>query len=240
MPLLDHFHPPLSLRRYWESFHATWTVCLGDALSAVLPENYFVEVQTHLGAAVEVDVATFDEVEGNGARQAAPIATLPRQLQALPAPPLTMPAVFPQGFEVRVFSTRAGPTLVGAIELASPGNKDRPEIRRAFAAKCASYLYQAVSLIVVDVVTERSANLRNETMRLMEAPEQCLLPETGLYAVAYRPVRRGEKGAVDLWPATFAVGNRLPVLPLVLSPDLRIPVDLEAAYADACRRRRLV
>ena len=26
MPLLDHFHPPLSDERHWESFHAAWAV----------------------------------------------------------------------------------------------------------------------------------------------------------------------------------------------------------------------
>ncbi len=24
MPLLDHFHPPLSRRRHWEGLHAAW------------------------------------------------------------------------------------------------------------------------------------------------------------------------------------------------------------------------
>ena len=82
-----------------------------------------------------------------------------------------MPAAFPKGFEVRVFDTSAGPRLVAAIELVSPGNKDRPEVRRAFAVKCASYLYHGIGLIVVDVVTERRANLHNETMSIMEAAE---------------------------------------------------------------------
>jgi hypothetical protein len=60
-------------------------------------------------------------------------------------------------------------TLVGVIELVSPGNKDRPAERLAFATKCASYLAQGVSLIVMDVVTNRHANLHNDIMRLMEA-----------------------------------------------------------------------
>jgi hypothetical protein len=24
MPLLDHFHPPLSKQRHWDSFHGAW------------------------------------------------------------------------------------------------------------------------------------------------------------------------------------------------------------------------
>lgn len=229
MPLLDHFHPPLSIRRKWESFHATWTVSLADSLNPFLPESYFVEVQTHDGTQVESDVPTY--------RDAHPAATAPANP---PVATLTMPSVFPESFEVRVFSTSTGPTLVAAIELVSPGNKDRPETRRAFAAKCASYLYQGISLIVVDIVTERLANLHNETMRLMEAGARFHLPEdVRLYAVAYRPVRRDQKEEIDLWPATFAIGDALPVLPLVLNQDLSLPVDLEATYTVACRKRRV-
>ena len=39
MPLLDHFHPPLSVRRPWESFHTTWAAALADHLNRELPEN---------------------------------------------------------------------------------------------------------------------------------------------------------------------------------------------------------
>jgi len=42
-----------------------------------------------------------------------------------------------------------------------------------------------------------------------------------------------------IWPATFAVGDPLPELPLRLTGDLFVPVDFEATYQEACRRRRL-
>jgi hypothetical protein len=242
MPLMDHFHPPLSTRRPWESLHATWAVSIGDAITSQLPERYFVDVQTHEGAAAEIDVATYEEapegtnVAGNGsAATAAPATTW-----AAPAPPLTMPAVFPAGFEVRVFSTEAGPVLVGAVELVSPRNKDRPESRRAFAVKCANYLYHGVSLIVVDIVTARTANLHNETMRLMAADARFeMQADAPLYAVAYRPVRRQESEVIELWPTTLHIDDGLPTLPLVLRHDLVIAVDLETTYSDACQRRRL-
>ena len=151
-----------------------------------------------------------------------------------------MPALFPDSFEVRIFSTTGGLTLVAAIELISPGNKDRPEERRAFAAKCTSYLHQGIALVIIDIVTSRRANLHNETMRLMDAAEEFLLPaDADLYAAAYRPVLRQERAEIDLWTAPVAVGGPLPTLPLRLTGDLFVPVDFEAAYVEACRRRRL-
>ena len=61
MQLLDHFHPPLSTVRHWESFHARWAAAIADVLNdAILPSEYFAEVQVHVGSRVEVDVGTFE------------------------------------------------------------------------------------------------------------------------------------------------------------------------------------
>jgi hypothetical protein len=52
-------------------------------------------------------------------------------------------------------------------------------------------------------------------------------------------VRRGDRDETDLWRRPLAVGAPLPTLPLRLTGDLFIAVDFEAAYQEACRRRRL-
>jgi Protein of unknown function (DUF4058) len=241
MPLLDHFHPPLHPVRHWESFHAQWAGSIANAVNGVLPPGYFAETQLHVGSRVEVDVATWDLTTaqpGNGPGGAA-TATLPARVWAPPAAAMTMPATFPDSLEVLVFNTEAGPTLVAAVELASPGNKDRPETRRAFAAKCASYLQQGIGLLIADIVTSRHAQLHNELIRLMETGDQFLLPPDPLYAVAYRPYRRKEAELIDVWPATLAVGQALPVMPLPLDKGLIVPVDLEATYTEARQRSRL-
>jgi len=151
-----------------------------------------------------------------------------------------MRAAFPDTFEVRVLCTDTGPKLVAAIELISPGNKDRASERRAFAIKCASYLYQGISVIVVDIVTNRRANLHNEILRLMDGADILqLAPESNLYAVAYRPLRRGKEDVIDVWRSPLGLGQVLPTLPLGLRADLVIPVDFEETYAEASLRKRL-
>ncbi len=57
-----------------------------------------------------------------------------------------MPATFPRRYAVEIHATEGGRTLVGALELASPGNKDRASKRRLFAARCAAYLARGVGL----------------------------------------------------------------------------------------------
>lgn len=242
MPLLDHFHSPLSAERRWESFHSNWATKLADALTERwLPPGYIAEEHAHLGPSVEIEVGTFEQgasaasEEGRGA-----VATVAPQVWAPPAADGLLPAVFPDTFEVRVMSTGTGPKLVAAIELISPDNKGRPAERRAFATKCASYLYQGISVIIVDIVTNRRANLHNEVLRIMEAGEALQIPpETSLYAVAYRPLRRGQADGIDIWRVPLALGQTLPTLPLGLRADLVIAVEFETAYAEACLRKRL-
>ena len=143
----------------------------------------------------------------------------------------------PDSFEVRVFSQLGGTTLVGVIELVSPANKDRPEERRAFATKVASFLQKGVSVITVDIVTNRSANLHRETLRMIDPTANQEVSE--LYAVAYRPVVREDRPEIDLWYEPLKLGEPLPTLPLRLTGDTFVPVDLEASYSEACARRRI-
>jgi hypothetical protein len=242
MPLLDHFQPLLSTERRWEAFLTSWATRIADDLTERwLPPNYIAEEQIHLGAAVEIDVAAFERdaappaADGEGA-----VALRSPKVWTPPAPEAVLPSVVPDTFEVRVLCTDAGPKLVAAIELISPGNKDRDAERRAFAVKCASYLFQGIGLIIVDIVTTRRASLHNEILRVMEATETLhLAPEVSVYAVAYRPLRREGKDEIELWRSPLGLGTPLAVLPLGLSADLVVPVDFEATYAEACSRKRL-
>jgi hypothetical protein len=159
---------------------------------------------------------------------------------APPAADGVLPGEFPETFEVRVLCTDTGPKLVAAIELISPGNKDRAAEKRAFATWCASYLYQGISVIIVDIVTNRRANLHNEVLRIMDATDALQMPqEASLYAVAYRPMQRGQKDEIEIWRSPLALGQALPTLPLWLRGDLVIGVDFEVTYAEACQRKRL-
>jgi hypothetical protein len=156
------------------------------------------------------------------------------------APAWVIPATFADSFEVHVINTEGGPRLVAAIELVSPSNKDRPQSRRAFAVKCANYLFQGIPFIVVDVVTSRVANLPNEIMELMRTDDSRLPPEAALYATSYRPVRREQREEIEMWPATLQVGGLLPSLPLFLGSDLSVLINFEESYQETCKRLRLV
>lgn len=241
MPLLDHFHPPVSQRRSWEGFHGLWAAALVEKLNQeVLAEEYFADMQVHIGSQVEVDIAALEESRSTAQGTGAATTTALAPAWAPPKTNLVLPTVFPDDIEVQVFSTTTGSVLVAAIELVSPGNKDRPETRQAFAAKCVGYLTRGIGLIVVDIVTNRLANLHNEVMALFGRGEPFqMTPAAATYAVAYRPSRQPSGDQIELWPMPLTLGQPLPTLPLALRNAGVVPVDLEATYTEACQRSRL-
>lgn len=238
--LLDHFHPPISRRRSWDGFHGLWAAALVEKLNRdVLGDEHYADMQVHIGSQVEVDVATLQERPPAPANIGATTAALARTWSP-PATSLILPTIFPDDIEVRILSSTSGISLVGAIELVSPGNKDREETRRAFAAKCVAYLTRGIGLVVVDIVTSRLANLHNEIIVLLGHYRPFTLePSRATYAVAYRPSRSAAGDQIEIWPRPLAVGDALPTLPLALRGAETVPIDLDETYHEACIRSRL-
>jgi hypothetical protein len=236
MPLRDHFRPPLDERRPWRSFHATWCSSLADLLNNdLLPPGYLALEYVSPGPAIEIDVATFTnphDPNTNGYT-----ATLPRTLWTPATAPVVLPFEFAEQASVEIHETGGGRALVATIELVSPGNKDRETKRRQFTAECLTHLSNGVGVVVVDVVTTRSANLHAELLGLLGHPSPAGLSE--LYTVAYRPLSQEGGGRIECWPMPLRVGQALPSVPLSLSAECCIRVDLEASYRDASQRRRL-
>jgi hypothetical protein len=236
MPLRDHFHPPLFPGRSWESFHGIWIAQLvGQLNMRPLPSRFIAEGDVHTGLTVAVDVATFERDEPSGDSPNGPVAVA---VWAPPKPQVVVPVNITtlQAFELRVYDLESARRLVGAVELVSPGNKDRPETRRAFLDKCATYLREGVSLGIVDVVTTRQHNFHAELMEVLNAGETAVSAvTTDLYGVAYRVHPVGKRTELEMWPSALTLGEPLPSLPLWLTESFCVPLELEPAYQTACR-----
>jgi hypothetical protein len=241
MPLRDHFRAPDASVFPWRSLHTVWPSWIMQRLNEVLPQGFRALPSVSLGVQAQVDVAALEEEGDAPAENGANGAGVATAVWAPPRPPLVVPARF-AGFdriEVQVFDNEESLRLVGAVELVSPGNKDRPEARRVFAAKVASYLQERIGVVVVDVVTERQHNLHAELIELLGLGEQAAaVASADLYAVAYHVRGEGKKTRLEVWPASLAVGSPLPTLPLWIGEDLAVPLDLEGSYVAACQMFR--
>ena len=235
MPLHDHFHKPLSIRHPWTSVHSAWANAIVQQLNQdLLPSRYYALPTTQIGGRFEIDVATVDEEPGFSSGPGGTVVWAPSK----PGVVLSVDFSDLDVFEVQVMDEESG-QIVAAIELVSPANKDRATAREAFTHKCAALLQRGVSVMIVDVVTERKANLAAELARLVHGNLDSQFGRAELYAVACRVVGASLGTQLELWPELLQIGHELPTLPLWIGPELAIPLDLEQSYSAACGTLRL-
>jgi len=249
MPLRDHFRPPVETRMSWEGFHSAWPANMAGRLMRHLPEGYIAEAGNHLSTQFEVDVAGYEQenwTDGTGEDfdLTAPDASggTATAVETAIAPTVSVVTDLDQQdeYEVRVYDQHRARRLVAVVELVSPANKDRPESRQALVTKCAAFLQQGVSVCLIDVVTTRHFNIYAELSTLLNVPAPVAARPDALYAVASRGIRRRKRKMVfQAWPHELRVGQPLPTLPLWLTRDLWVPLELDEGYEEICRTYRL-
>ena len=138
-------------------------------------------------------------------------------------------------YEVRVYDFESDRRLVAAIEIVSPSNKRSPKTQNEFISKCESLLRLDVNVVIVDVVTNYRVNLFRRMMESLQASPAAIESAAGdLYAVSCR-MRHPEKDPdVEAWIEELQIGEGLPTLPLWLTTELAVPLDLDATYAATC------
>jgi hypothetical protein len=238
MPLRDHFRPPLDLKTSWEGFHGAWPAVIVQHFRRQLPAGYVAEPRINCNSRVEGDIAAFEHDDALALSRPTDAKGGIATAVWAPAPPsLAIETTLPDHdeYEVRIFDARRGRHLVAAIEIVSPANKDRPEHRNIFVAKCVALLQKGVAVSIVDLVTIRQFNLYAELLAMIGHADPTLTdPPSGLYAASCRWTRQGERTLLETWSHVLTLGEPLPTLPLWLSRDLVVPLNLEQSYEQAC------
>jgi hypothetical protein len=239
MPLLDHFNAPLNRTHPWRSFHSAWAAALARLLNqGTLPPGYYAVPLANRDGPIEIDVATLREQSGEVSSGGSPAPAS----WAPPAPALAVAVELPtdDAVEVQVFADDGDPRLAAAVELVSPRNKDRTQTPQTFAAKCVAYLQRGSSVVVVDTVTTRRADLNAAILSLLGLDGGAVGLPSNLAAVSYRAVGHDEETQqLQLWPAPLALGEPLPTLPLWIAADFSVPLDLDASYRATCTDLRI-
>jgi len=234
MPILDHSNN--KLRADFDSFHSSWMVHIADDLNEILPQKFVARAHAKIGVR-EVDVRT-DELLTEEEKT---------QFTLYQPPPPSSPAIkatFPTELEVFVkYIEREEERTVGVIEIVSPRNKDRPQARDKFVAKCSNLLSEGISLIIIDILPVPSFNLHNQLLLALEGTGGYLKEDKPLYCTAYRQTsifEEEEVPAIDCWTYTLKVSDTLPELPLFITLEHAVPVDLEKTYMETCRKSRVL
>jgi len=234
MPILDHSNK--KLRSDFDSFHSSWMVHIADNLNDILPQKFVARAHAKIGVR-EVDVRTDELLTEEEKTQFA--------LYQPPSPSSSgIKTTFPTELEIFVkYIEREEERTVGVIEIVSPRNKDRPQARDKFVAKCSNLLSEGVSLIIIDILSVPYFNLHNQLLGALEGTEGYLKANQckPLYCTAYRQMfifEEEEVPAIDCWAYALKVSDILPELPLFITPECAVPVDLEKTYMETCWKSR--
>lgn len=228
MPLHDWTDRP-----GWEGMQLYWMTEIGPALRTVLPPGY----RAILGSSPMVAIGAVPVKPDVVVAAAAPAVRNGHPREIVPEPDVEV-AVATLDDDVTVQVERDG-RLVTAIELVSPRNKDRPDARPQYGTRYLRYIRGGVHLLLVDV--HRRPNGFSFAGMIAEALETNLragpAPETVSYRVGPTAAQGGRRLAV--WYHALSAGQPLPPMPLPLTPDEAIMVDLEGTYARAAHKNYL-
>ena len=243
MPFRDHFHPPFSRIVSWEQFHGQWPGAIVRQLNTTLPPQYRAGPTVHLGREAEVDVGTFESQSswaashgqaGNGGPAVA--VWRPRNRRW---PVETDLADF-DAFEVCVYDTSRDAAAGGRRRTHQPRQQGSTattqpihrEVRVAVAEWCiAGAGGRGYGALLQSV--RRSARFDRPVGPVAAAQP----PATYAVACCWRP--RGASRWLETWNRELKPGLPLPCLPLWLTEDLAITLDLEASYEQTCRDLRI-
>ncbi|MBL8797964.1 MAG: DUF4058 family protein [Planctomycetia bacterium] len=224
MPLHDWTDRP-----GWEGVHHLWITELLRWVKPRLPPGY----RAYIGTAPVVAIGSPVEKPDVGVRAWPEEAHQPpASANGASSEPDEEIAVATLDATASLFVEVRG-RLAAAVELISPRNKDRATSRAGYLARYVSYLIEGVNLLLVDVhrrplnfsFAERIA----EDLQFRQAPFPTPL------AVSYRVGEPAATGGrlLAIWRRPLAVGTALPTIPLPLTTELAVPVDLEQTYLRA-------
>ena len=226
MPLHDW-----SLLPDWENVHALWIVELFRWIKARLPSGYRAGLATVPALTVGAPSLHPDVNVRQTSVPAAEPAAVPAddadswqpdaELAVLTLDPSTVVQVTSQG------------RLVAVVELVSPRNKDRRESRTASQDRYLGYLMHGVHLLLVDVHPQPAAFSFADALAaaLGITRPACPAPLAVSYRVRDSAENRGR--LLGIWQRPLTTGAPLPAMPLPLTPDRAVTVDLEKTYLSA-------
>jgi Protein of unknown function (DUF4058) len=217
----------------FHDFHSTWVVEIKRALNAgLLPSDYYALAE-QIASGLGPDVLTLRRpannpppVEDPGGGTA--LATAP--------PKVRYHALAEQGLYARKTKTvvvrhRSNHKVVAMLEILSPGNKGSRNSLKAFVRKAEDALFAGIHLLLVDLFPPGPRDpegIHRAVWGEEEEDDFVWLPDKPLTLVAYVGGL-----APEAYIEPVAVGDPLPEMPLFLTPEVYVPVPLEATYASA-------
>lgn len=211
----------------YHHFHQDWTIELARQLNrGILPRGYSALADQRVNGP-ESDVVTFHRTGKNPVGRGTSVLDAP--LRTRMKAQLESDATAYARKANRIAITLDKERVVAMIEIVSPGNKDSRHAMNSFTNKAVEFLQNGIHILIVDpfpptrrdpegihqVIWEELSNTRFETR-----PSD-------------KPLTAASFDAADTLTAyvePFAVGDRIPDMPLFLEPGWYVQAPLESSY----------
>jgi hypothetical protein len=222
-------------RMGWEGVHTLWLTGLLRWLKPRLPAGYRAYISSPptlaIGAPMERPDVGVREWPADREPEPGSAAAGVSGDGGIPAPDMQVAvATLDPGMALQV--ERQG-RLVAAVEPISPRNKDRPVARDTYLNRYLGYLLEGVHLLLVDVhrrpLSFSFGDRIAQELQIRQPP--CPAPAALSYQVGEPPATGGR--FLGIWRRPFTLGEPLPAMPLPLTVDQLILVDLERTYMQA-------
>jgi hypothetical protein len=214
----------------WEVVHHYWLSELGRSVKSQLPAGYRafpasspdLKIGTDLG---KPDVAVRQWDQSNG-KTGGPMVSQRIEPESEEVVTLTLDP------DLALLITYHG-KLAAAIEIISPGNKDRPARRAFYLGRYFGYLKVQASVLLVDVHPQPYGFSFADALAVELDQHQAPLPCPMAISYEVRGPATSGGAVIGTWRRALTPGQPIPTLPLSLSEDLQIKIDLEGTYSRA-------
>jgi hypothetical protein len=223
--------------RGWDGVHLLWLSELVRWLRPRLPNDF----RAYVGSVPALTVESTNGRPDLQVRHRQPPGPVQESATSLLEPDLEGVATFTFDPHRAIHIDHHG-CLVAAIELVSPGNKDRREAKESYCSRYLGYLRQGVHLLLLDLLPRP---LGFSFLNVLGTALGLAIPDTPApVAVSVRvgdPIPNGntESPVIGVWHRALQPGQPLPTLPLALTSQQRILIDLEQTYRAACEQAYL-
>ena len=224
MPLHDW-----SNERGWDSILQFWITELVHWLRPHLPSHY----RAYLGLVPSVSLdLSLGRPDVTVWEWTPPPPASTNGGSAVQEPDQRTVAVFDIDPQLAVHVFRQG-QLVAAIELVSPRNKERTESRTLYTNRYLGFLGQGVHLLLIDLLPRPQGFSFSDAIAAASQFRQAPCPPP--CAISYNVGGLADPPGrfLDIWRRSLTIGSPLPTLPLWLTGDQLVPVDLEFTYSRA-------
>jgi hypothetical protein len=221
-------------------FHHDWIGEIAHSLNrGVLPPGYYAlaeQLATHLGPDVltlrapSTGAAVVDSYQPDEPNGGVAVAEDPPRVRFHAT---AEKDTYARKAKAVVVRHRSRHEVVAMVEIVSPGNKGSQRTLEAFVRKAEDAVAAGIHLLIVDLFPpgKRDPQGIHREIWADRGDEFVMPPDKRLTCAAYVG---GELPEAYVEPV--AVGDALPNMPLFLTPDVYVPVPLEATYQAAWER----